>query len=107
VHVVTPEQAVVHAFRAGMAVVDIARSSGCSPSLVRRVLGEHGLIAPPRGRPWPYDATTERHLAIAYSAGASMAEIVARFGGNNRSIRQVLDHRGITVRPAGRRPKPR
>jgi uncharacterized protein (DUF433 family) len=104
VHVASPVQSVVQAFRDGLSVEDIAQGSGCSPALVRRILGDHGLIDPPRGRRWPYDPTTERHLAVAYAAGASMAEIVDRFGGNNRSIRAVLEHRGVPVRPAGRRP---
>jgi transposase-like protein len=105
VHVVTPEQIVVQAFRAGMSVEEIARGSGCSPSLVRRILGDQGLLDPPRGRPWPYDAAAERDLAASYAEGATMAAIVERFGGNNRSIRAVLEHRGVRVRPAGRRPR--
>ena len=100
----SPEQVVVQAFRAGVPVEDIARRSGCSPALVARVLGEAGLMDPRRGRRWPYDATVERHIAIAYAAGATMAQLVSRFGGSNRALHQVLEHHGVPIRQSGRRP---
>jgi hypothetical protein len=107
VSAVTPERQIVAAFRSGMSIPEIARRSGLTPALVRTVLGDAGLVLRPHGRRWPYDARTEPRVAGDYASGATMPEIVARYGGNHRSIHHVLEHRGVRVRPAGRRPKGR
>ena len=99
--------AIVAAFRAGMSVEQIAAESRCTPMLIRKVLGEAGLLGPRRGRPYPYDSYAEDMIARAYAEGATMAELVRRYGGTNRMITYILDHRGIPRRPRGRRPSSR
>src|SRR5688500_12081983 len=99
--------AIVAAYRSGMTVAEIAAESRCTPMLIRKVLGEAGLLGPRRGRPYPYDSAAEDLIARAYAEGATMAELVRRFGGTNRMISYILDHRGIPRRPRGRRPKQR
>lgn len=97
------EQRLVEAYRRGMTLEEIAERSRCTPMLIRRVLGEAGVLPPRRGRRYPFDPHVEEAIAVAYAAGASMEQIRARHGGTNRVIRYVLDHRGITVRPRGGR----
>lgn len=95
------------AHRAGLSPDRIAEASRWTPMLVHKVLGEAGLLPPRRGRPYPYDARVEAQIASAYEAGATMAELVARHGGSNRTVSYVLEHRGIPTRTKGRRSKPR
>lgn len=99
------ERNVVEAYKAGMAIKDIANRSGCTPMLVRTMLGRAGVLGNRRGRPWPYDAETEGALAADYGAGASMAQLIARYGGSNRTIHHVLEHKGVHIRSRGRRSK--
>jgi hypothetical protein len=99
----TDESMVVAAFRAGMSLDEIVLRSGCTEALVRTLVGEAGLAPRRRGRRWPYAAATEAMIAAEYAAGSTMPSIVSRHGGNNRSIRQVLERRGVPIRAAGRR----
>jgi hypothetical protein len=99
------ERAIVAAHRAGSSVQEIADSTGCTPMLVRTVLGEVGVLGRRRGRVWPYDAATEEVIARAYGQGVTMAQLIRAHGGSNRTIRHVLDHKGVPVRNRGRRPK--
>lgn len=96
-------QPVVAAYRGGMPVTQIAAESKCTPMLVRKMLGEAGLLERRRGRPWPYSSKTEQLIASAYQAGATMAELVQLHGGSNRTIGYVLQHRGVRIRNRGRR----
>lgn len=46
----------------------------------------------------------EHEVAVAYEAGATVRDLVDRFGANQRTIRKALQDEGVEMRPPGRKP---
>jgi hypothetical protein len=46
----------------------------------------------------------EASLAAAYLGGATVRDLVERFGANQRTIRKVLAEQGVEMRRPGRKP---
>ena len=91
------------AYRAGHTIEQLAEAHGCSVTTVRSVLGEAGVDLRPRGPRSPLEGVEDR-VAADYRAGATVRELVDRYGANQRTIRKVLADQGVTMRPRG--PKP-
>jgi predicted transcriptional regulator len=97
------EDEVVRAYEAGATVTELASTYGCSTTTVREVLQERGVELRNRGPRSPLDG---RHaeVAAAYEAGATVRELVERFGANQRTVRKVLADAGVVMRRTGPRP---
>lgn len=97
------EAELVAAYEAGATVEELAARHGCSVTTIRLVLGGEGVELRPPGPRSPLDGR-EREVAAAYEAGATVRELVDRFGANQRTIRKVLGEQGVSMRRPGRKP---
>jgi DeoR/GlpR family transcriptional regulator of sugar metabolism len=91
------------AYEAGATVQELAASIGCSVTTVRDVLADAGVALRARGPRSPLEGQ-EASLAAAYLGGATVRDLVERFGANQRTIRKVLAEQGVEMRRPGRKP---
>ncbi|HYD09018.1 MAG TPA: hypothetical protein VEA78_02855 [Acidimicrobiales bacterium] len=96
------EDDVVRAYEAGATVVELAERFECSRTTIADVLGERGVALRARGPRSPL-AGREDEVVVAYEGGATVRELVDRFGANQRTIRKVLADAGVTMRRTGPR----
>jgi transposase-like protein len=97
------EPEVVAAYEAGETIESLARRHGCSTESIRSLLHARGVRTRPRGSPSPL-VGREGEVAAAYREGATIRELVDRFGVNARTVRKVLSAEGVPMRPPGRKP---
>lgn len=97
------EAALVEAYEAGATVEELAERHGCSVTTVRAVLAGERVELRARGPRSPLEGR-ESEVAAAYETGATVRELAARFGANQRTIRKALATGGVAMRPPGRRP---
>jgi Mor family transcriptional regulator len=97
------EDEVVRAYEAGATVTELAARYGCSTTTVRDVLELRGVARRARGPRSPLDGR-EAEVVAAYEAGATVRELVDRFGANQRTVRRVLADAGVVMRRTGPRP---
>lgn len=97
------EPALAAAYEAGATVEELAEAHGCSVTTVREVLASAGVTLRPRGPRSPL-AGREEAVVAGYEAGATVRDLVERYGANQRTIRKVLADAGVTMRPPGPRP---
>jgi excisionase family DNA binding protein len=97
------EARVIAAYKSGATIDEIADRYGVSKRPIRRILQAADIR--PRTRGWRsrYTPATERKIATAYAAGATLAELATQFGGSQRSIRRACVNHGVPIRPTGRR----
>lgn len=69
---------------------DLAAETGRRPSLIRRLLEEQGLQFEPHAV-----------LARRYEEGASLDALSKEQGIARRALRELLVHRGVTIRRSG------
>jgi Mor family transcriptional regulator len=100
------EAELVDAYEAGATVEDLAERHGCSVTTIRSVLGDAGVALRARGPRSPLEGR-EADLAAEYEGGATVRDLAARYGANQRTIRKVLAERGVAMRPPGRKPPER
>ena len=96
------EDEVVAAYEAGATVTELAARHGCSTTTVRDVLAARGVERRARGPRSPLDGR-EDEVAAAYEAGATVRDLVDRFGANQRTVRKVLAEAGVVMRRPGPR----
>ena len=94
------EAELVAAYAGGATVEELAERHGCSTTTVREVLAGEGVELRARGPRSPLEGREEQ-VAAAYEAGATVRELVDRFGANQRTVRKVLAAHGVTMRPPG------
>ena len=97
------EADLARAYEQGATVEELAAAYGCSTTTVRDVLAEGGVELRRPGPRNPLEGR-EHEVAAAYEAGATVRELVDRFGANQRTIRKALADRGVAMRPPGRKP---
>ncbi|MCU1375756.1 MAG: hypothetical protein JWO68_3042, partial [Actinomycetia bacterium] len=97
------EDELVRAYEAGATVEELAEAQGCSVTTVRAVLEGEGVALRARGPRSPLDGR-EAELAADYEGGATVRDLVERYGANQRTIRKALADRGVAMRPPGRKP---
>lgn len=97
------EADLVTAYAGGATVQDLAGRYDCSVTTVRDVLSAEGVALRPPGPRSPL-AGREAEVAAAYEAGATVRELVERFGANQRTVRKVLAGQGVVMRRPGRKP---
>lgn len=91
------------AYAAGDTVEVLAERYGCSTTTIRDVLEGEGVDRRHRGPRSPFEGR-EHEVAAAYEAGATVRDLVDRFGANQRTIRKALQDEGVVMRPRGRKP---
>ena len=96
------EDEVATAYEAGATVAELAATYGCSTTTVCDVLAARGVELRSRGPRSPL-AGREGEVAAAYEAGATVRELVVRFGANQRTVRKVLADAGVEMRRTGPR----
>lgn len=97
------ESELAAAYDAGSTVQELAARFDCSTTTVREVLAEAGVRLRARGPRSPL-AGREAEVVAAYEAGATVRDLVDRFGANQRTVRKVLADGGVVMRRPGRRP---
>ena len=98
------EAALADAYAAGATVEELAERHGCSVTTIREVLQRHGVTLRARGPRNPL-AGQQDEVARNYVAGATVRELVERYGANQRTIRKALADAGVEMRPPGRKPE--
>ena len=94
------EAELVAAYEAGATVEELAAEHGCSTTTIREVLAAEGVTLRSPGPRSPLEGR-EAELAAAYEAGATVRELVDRFGANQRTVRKVLAEQGVVMRRRG------
>jgi uncharacterized protein (DUF433 family) len=96
------ETEVAEAYRAGASVRQLAQKYGVSAVTVCRALDRAGQPRRPAGRRDSGVIGREQEIAAAYKAGATIAELAARFDCSVKPIRDALERAGVTRRAPGR-----
>jgi transposase len=107
---VTDDQVVV-AYRRHQSAYTVARRLGISTTTVYLILKRNAVprvgLALHRKRAAAFTPDVARQVADAYRDGASIPELVARFGGAVGPVRKAIERAGIPFRPAEHRPSRR
>ncbi|WP_433542074.1 hypothetical protein ACQP10_37950 (plasmid) [Streptosporangium sandarakinum] len=85
-------------YAAGTLVEEIARTHGCSVSLVYQRLRRAGVQPNRQGKP---RVGNREEIAAAYAAGRSMLDICATFGVNKTTAGRLVSEAEVEQRPAG------
>jgi len=93
---------VVRAYEAGATIIELAARFDCSRTTIADVLRDRGVELRARGPRSPLEGR-EAEVVAAYEGGASVRELVERFGANQRTIRKVLGDAGVVMRRTGPR----
>ena len=86
--------ALITDFQGGTAKHVLAARFGISETTVKRLLRVHGVRAT-WGLEERLSASDVRRLIVQYRNGASVTDLVARFGGSSSSVRRLLQRYGI------------
>ena len=96
------EDEVVRAYEAGATITELGVRFECSRSTIADVLHARDVDLRARGPRSPLEGR-EAEVVAAYEAGASVRELVERFGANQRTVRKVLTDAGVVMRRTGPR----
>jgi lambda repressor-like predicted transcriptional regulator len=96
------EAEVAAAYRAGATLGQLAAQHGVSVVTVTRALDRAGQPRRPQGRRDTGVPDHDADIAAAYKAGATIAELAARYDCSVKPIRDALTRAGVTTRGFGR-----
>lgn len=94
--------AMVEDHRSGMPIAQIAAKHGRGRNVVRRALTRAGIPLQRGGRPNPM-LGREAVVAAEYADGATMSELMAKYGVSAHTVRRALVSHGVAVRPPAQR----
>ncbi|WP_045303394.1 hypothetical protein [Saccharothrix sp. ST-888] len=89
-------------YRAGASLASISREHGIPKGSIVALLARHGVERDRRNRPKP---SADVVVQMYVKERLSMREIAADLGTSANVVREVLDPRGVEVRPSGRHSK--
>jgi transposase-like protein len=95
------EPGIVAGYLSGLTIQKLAEAHGASTKAVWRRLTAAGTPMRPAGKARTTMARAV-DVARAYEAGASLADLAARYGVEARTIRAAVVAQGGTIRPKGR-----
>jgi uncharacterized protein (DUF433 family) len=96
------ESEVAAEYRAGATLEQLADEHGVSVLTVTRALDRAGQPRRPQGRRDTGVRSHNAEVAAAYNAGATIAELAARYDCSVKPIRDALQRAGVTARRFGR-----
>ena len=94
------EHELAASYTGGATVEELAARYDCSVTTVRDVLEAEGVERRPPGPRSPLEGR-EAEVAAAYEAGATVRDLVERFGANQRTVRKALAGHGVVMRRRG------
>ncbi|MEU8284150.1 LAGLIDADG family homing endonuclease [Micromonospora sp. NPDC048905] len=100
-----PQLELAQAYQRGFGLSELATYYGVSEAPIREVLAAQGVTLRGRGRLGRTEAIwslSREELAAEY-ATAGMVELAGRYGVAAGTVKNVLNHHGIPLRPTGRR----